>query len=324
MDHTARPAVVHPAGHDGDLRAAVEELRSGRWVAAREVLARSRGDWPQWTRRTQVLGAVAAQSDVLRHWSADEPDSPILLTLHARASVEGVLLAHQQQADERLLAGWDAAAREACWRAAGIGVDPVPWICLLALAQLDIQQERMEHRVDPPDQMLLPGPWGLLEHTHRIDPWGREAYHRMLRFWLAMGRTGAATNFLMHFLASAPTGSALHALPLHLHLERYRREPRKEAVLSQWSSDHVRRDVQSAYTHWRAAVGEHGRWPVADESLLAHALWADHHLAEAAEVFASLGPFASWQPWATIAGDRERGYDLLHHAIAQCRRVAAF
>ena len=35
--------------------------------------------------------------------------------------------------------------------------DPVPWVCLLALAQLDRQQSWEEHRAEAPEPLLPPG-----------------------------------------------------------------------------------------------------------------------------------------------------------------------
>ncbi len=314
--------VHHPAGHDGHLRVAVEELRAGRWMAARSLLAATRGDWALWTSRTQVLGTAASHSDVLQRWEQEDPRSPGLATLLARGAVEVALLAHARQAEPREKAMLEGAAREMCWRAAAtVPGDPVPWICLLALAQLDSRQSRPEHRVEPPDLMLPPGPWGLLEQVSRFDPSNREAHHRMCRFWLAADRPGTATSFLDHALASAPAGSPLFALPLVLHVERYRRAPRKDAVRRQWSTEPVLPDVARAYAQWLAAPGSRGKWPVVDESYLAHALWASHRLQQAAAVFAAIEPFASTQPWQSLADSPNGGEALLHHVMAQCFAV---
>ncbi|MFJ2778195.1 hypothetical protein [Kitasatospora sp. NPDC087315] len=310
--------VYHPAGRDGDLRNAVEELRAGRWMAARGLLAASWGDWTLWTSRTQVLGAAAARSDVLRRWEQEEPEGLGLATLQARAAVEVVALVDPRQADPRQLAWLEQSAREACWRAAAtVADDPVPWVCLLALAGLDQGQVRPEHRAPAPDPMLPPGPWGLLEQARRADLWNREAYHRMFRFWLALARPGTATTFLRTYLGSAPAGSPLYALPLHLHVERYRTASRRDAVRRQWSDGEVLQDVLLAYEHWLAAPGGRGKWPVVDESYLAHALWASHHLEQAGGVFASLAPFASSQPWLSLADRREQAHGLLQQVMTQ-------
>ncbi|MDH6709191.1 hypothetical protein P3T27_005937 [Kitasatospora sp. MAA19] len=308
--------VQHPAGHDGELRGAVEELQRGRWMAARALLAATWGNWPAWTSRTQILASVAAHTDVLDHWAAADPANTGLVTLRARVAVEQALMTRSQPADPRRVALLEQAAREMCWWAAStLADDPVPWIGLLTLASLDPTQIRPEHRVPGPDQMIPPGPWGLFDQVRRADPWNREAFHRVLRVWLARGESGAATNFLATYLTGAPEGSPLHALPLYLHVDRYRRAERKDAVLLQWTGDDVvRSTVLQAYENWRAAPGEQGRWPVTDEHHLAHALWATRHPRQAAQVFAALTPFVSSQPWVSLA---PRPNDALRQAMAQ-------
>ncbi|MFB7908374.1 hypothetical protein ACFC1T_18250 [Kitasatospora sp. NPDC056076] len=314
--------VQHPAGHDGELRAAVEELRQGRWYAARALLAHSWSSPGLWAARTQVLGAMAGQNDVLRHWASEEPATFGLTTLHTRVAVDQALLVGQRQPDSPDAVALEGTARQWCWLGASVlASDPVPWLGLLTLAQLDLNQARPEHRVPAPDQMLPPGPWGMFDQARRIDPWGREAFHRMLRVWLARGEIGPATEFLAAYQPSAPEGSALHALPLYLYVDRYRRAKRKEAVQLQWTDDQAVRDtVLNAFSHWQTALAQGVRWPVSDESHLAHALWASRHRPQAAEVFAAMSPFISAQPWQILAPDRPG--NLLREATAQSYAVA--
>ncbi|WP_371500260.1 hypothetical protein OG871_27455 [Kitasatospora sp. NBC_00374] len=269
-----------------------------------------------WASRTQALGAVSARTDVLQHWGAEEPNGFGLVTLQTRAAVELALMAGQQKTDPQEAASREGAARGWCWQAAStLAGDPVPWIGLLALAQLDSAQARPEHRVGAPDRMLPAGPWGLLGQARRADPWSREAFHRMLRVWLAWGGSGTAAEFLATYLPAAPEGSPLHALPLYLHVERYRRAERKEEAALQWThNDGIRSTVRRAYEHWRAGHSGVGRWPVVDESHLAHALWATRQPRQAAEVFAALNPFVSSQPWASLSG---RPDELIRQAVAQ-------
>ncbi|MFF2545081.1 hypothetical protein ACFVUY_21255 [Kitasatospora sp. NPDC058063] len=137
----------------------------------------------------------------------------------------------------------------------------------------------------------------------------------MLRFWLARGTPGTANDFLAAFLPSAPTGSPLHALPLYVYVDRYQRAERKGTAQLQWTKDEgVRAAVLRAYEHWSAASGGQGRWPVADESHLAHALWASRLPVQAAEVFTAMAPFVSSHPWVSV-GDRPD--DLFRQALAQ-------
>src|SRR6478752_5311821 len=87
--------VYHPAGHDNELRAALQDLRTGRWVSMRNLLE-STTDWALWTQRTQVLGAVAAGSDAVQAWRAEEPGSVIAVVMHARVVVERTVRAHRE------------------------------------------------------------------------------------------------------------------------------------------------------------------------------------------------------------------------------------
>ncbi|MGX4733160.1 hypothetical protein [Kitasatospora griseola] len=318
MDTVSRSGQLlqHPAGHDSDLREAVEEFRHGRVWSVRGLLHQSWGDWGLWTSRTQVLGAVAVHLNVLDIWEREEPDAFGLTTLRSRVAVEAALLAAQQPAAKQELGQYVESAREWCWQAASaLAADPVPWLGLLALAQLDTELARPEHRVPAGDKLLPPGPWGLFDQVRRTDPWNREAFHRMLRFWLVRGAIGPASSFLSGYLRDAPAGSPLHALPLYLHVERYRRAEAgsEAAAYMQWTNDEqVRLTVQRVLAHWRAARGAGARWPVADESHLAHALSATRRHQDAAEVFTAMHPFVSGEPWASLSDDPNR---LLHDSV---------
>ncbi len=69
-----------------------------------------------------------------------------------------------------------------------------------------------------------------------------------------------------------------------------------------------------AYEHWQMRPSSVGRWPVGDESHLAHGLWATRQPRQAAEVFAALDPFTSSQPWMSLS---DRPDDLIRQALAQ-------
>lgn len=100
---TAR-VVFHPAGLDEELRTVVEEVQAGRWMAMRDLLARSGPTSGLRTARTQVLAAVAAGSDVVETWCGEEPQSPDALVMRARVAVERALRASRQH-----------GAWAACW-----------------------------------------------------------------------------------------------------------------------------------------------------------------------------------------------------------------
>ena len=67
----ARPS-YDPAGPDHALRAVLQEVRTGRWVAMRTLLAETT-EWWLWTQRTQILAAAAAGSAVVRAWLGAVP-----------------------------------------------------------------------------------------------------------------------------------------------------------------------------------------------------------------------------------------------------------
>ncbi len=139
----------------------------------------------------------------------------------------------------------------------------------------------------------------------------------MLRFWLGRDEIGPASSFLSGHLRDAPAGSPLHALPLYLHVERYRRAEKgaEAAAYLQWTNDEsVRLAVQQVLAHWRAARGAGVHWPVADESHLAHALSATRRHQDAAEVFTAMAPFVSHEPWVSLSDDPNR---LLRDSISK-------
>ncbi len=308
------PLVYHPAGHDAELRVAVEDLQAGRWMSTRALLVTTGQDWSLRASRTQVLGMVAARSDVLGRWAGEDPESADLGVLQARAMTGQAVAAHQS--GSRQTAQLERAAREASWRAAKVlPADPVPWMCLLALAVVDPEQQRPEHRHPAPDVMLREGPWGLLWQAHARDPFGREAYHRMLRYLLAVHRW-SATDFVNYVLPNVPSGSPLAALPLYVSVEQYRTELRKDGARRQWTREPHSSRALAAFESWRAApAGE--QWPVVDLSYLAHALWAGVEMKKASMVFDALGSFASQQPWTSVADAPDRAEDFLYTARIQ-------
>ncbi|WP_063857010.1 hypothetical protein [Kitasatospora sp. Root107] len=285
--------VYHPAGHDPFLRGVVDDLRAGRWMSTRTLLAATGQNWGVRSSRTQVLGAVAARSDVLDHWALEEPDNPDLLVLRARVAVEGAVAAHRSQS--RSAAQLERAARELSWWAASaLPEDPVPLLCLLTLAPLDGQQ----------------GPWRLFHEALRRHRSGREVHHRMLRYWFEL-KPWAATDFVNLALLNAPAGSPLLALPLYLSVNQYVRERRKDAVRRQWHLEPHRGRVLTAFQQWSTTGVP---WPVVDLSHLAHALWAGSLMKEAAVVFDALSPFAAHQPWSQVADSPDQGEAFLYNA----------
>ncbi|MFF4242989.1 hypothetical protein ACFYY2_00755 [Streptomyces sp. NPDC001822] len=299
MASTEFRPVYHPAGPDHALRVASQDLRTGRWLSMRDLLE-STPDWTLWTQRTQVLAAVAAGSDTVHAWLAEEPRSSAARVMHARVTVERAVRAHRERrpgAQQLWHEAW-----EGCRAAAQASPeDPVPWVCLLALSQLDEGQRLEEHRMLPPGPMLFPGPWGLLAEADKRDPFNREAYHRMLQFVYARqsgGTLSEAVNFVQWASSSAPEGSPLHALPLYVRVERYRRENGNEKALDlHWVTEDGERDARRALAVWFARAEPAAR-SLLDLNHLAHALWGSLRFADAAPVFHAMGPYYTSAPWA--------------------------
>ncbi|MFG2837727.1 hypothetical protein ACGFYE_22295 [Streptomyces zaomyceticus] len=318
--HGFRP-VYHPAGHDHALRNAAQDLRTGRWVAMARLLDETTG-WDAWTRRTQVLAAVAAGTDVVHTWRTEQPESLAAGVMHSRVAVERAVRAHRA-GHTRTRELWQEAWT-ACREAADMApADPVPWVGLIALATLDGRQRMAEHRISPPAPMLPPGPWGLLAEAEKRDPHNREAHHRMLQFVYARrpGPLSEAVNYAHWAASSAPVGSALHVLPLYVRVERYRRERGHERALDlHWVAEDALRDAQRALDTWFlfCATDEAS---LLDLNHLAHALFGALRFTDAARVFEALGPYYTTLPWAYRTprpDDRLLAEEVFLRARARC------
>lgn len=296
--------VYHPAGLDEELRIALEDLQAGRWVAMRDVLARTGERWGLRTSRSQVLAAVAAHSQVVRAWLVEEPANPDAGMMRARVETERVLHAWRSGRNDAIeLAGQAQASALAAARR--VPDDPVPWVCLLALAQADPEQRYREHRARPPEQMLPDGPWRLLLEVHQRDVFNREAHHRMLQALLTAKRGGpAAALAFTHWVRSwlpKESGSALLVLPLYAYAQHYlskRLHGRYDPIArAQWTREPLTDDVQHALTGWFDVAHPDEERSSLDLNHLAHALWLGRRHEEAARVFAAIGRHATSQPW---------------------------
>ncbi|MFB7630438.1 hypothetical protein ACFC0M_05740 [Streptomyces sp. NPDC056149] len=299
--------IYHPAGADEGLRAAVMELRVGRWRAMRNLLAETGPNWPLRSFRTQVLGIVAAGSDVVETWLVEEPENYNAQVMLTRVAVERAVRSHRQGHK----AAWslEYRARHAAVSAARREPsDPVPWLCRLALAQIDVRQVWQEHRERAVEPMLPTGPWGLLREVERRDPGSREAYHRMIQFLLARqvaeaGVLAEVMDFGRWVASWAREGSPLLLLPLYALAAQCRRQSggwhRPATWRLQWAEEPTVGYTLKAYHHWFRRT-DSASCSVSDLSHLACALWAGHKLSEAAEVFDALGPYAAREPWASV------------------------
>lgn len=296
--------VYSPAGFDTPLRGALEEIKAGRWRVMQSLLHDTGEDWALRTSRTQVLGVLAARSQVVQAWLAEEPRDPDAHVMRARVSVERALRAHREQ--HHSARDLENEAREAALSAARLlPSDPVPWICLLALAQVDVHQRRPEHRQQANEPMLPAGPWGLLYRVCERDRYNREAHHRLLHFLHACAAGtdsshAAAIDFMRWVSSWAPAGSPLLVLPLYAYAEQFRRQIAAGStdgwLRRRWADEPIALDTRSALLGWFARTGP-AEQSVMDLNYLAHAVWAAHWLDHAARVFTALGPYYTRQPW---------------------------
>ncbi|MCX4666477.1 hypothetical protein OG453_07315 [Streptomyces sp. NBC_01381] len=299
--------IYHPAGHDDELRDALVELQAGRWRAARDLLHDTSSDWLLRTSRTQVLAVAAARSDVVNVWRSEEPDSYDAQVMHARVLVERTLRAHRQQ--HAGAADFEDRARRIALQAAHRSAsDPVPWVCLLALAQVDEEQRRPEHREWSSEPMLPSGPWRLLHEVNQRDAYSREAFHRMLQFMLAQdapqGASLAAIFDFGRWVASwAPVESPLLLLPVYAQVEQCRQllaQGRRDPLWRrQWADEPAIGYTLKAFHEW-FRKSDPSRQSVADLSHLAYALWVSHKFTEAAEVFSAIAPYGAREPWISV------------------------
>ncbi|MEU4951714.1 hypothetical protein [Streptomyces lavendulae] len=299
--------VYHPAGTDEALGIALVELQAGRWRPTRDLLAATGARWALRTARTQVLAVTAARSDVVGVWLAEEPESYDAQVMRARVSVERALRAHHQR--HASAAAIEEEARHAALMAAHREPrDPVPWVCLLALAQVDVHQVRREHRDGSTEPMMPTGPWGLLHGVSQRDPYNREAFHRVFQFMLAREAPPAASlaavfDFGRWVASWSPAGSPLLLLPLYALVEQSRRQSLQDRAdplwRRQWAEAPTIRYTLNAFHHWfrQPDTTPHS---VTDLHHLAYGLWAAHQFVEAAEVFTALGPYAAREPWASV------------------------
>ncbi|MFJ8143093.1 hypothetical protein [Streptomyces sp. NPDC096013] len=296
--------IMHVAGRDDDLRLALEDLQVGRWLSTKNLLAHTDSGALR-TSRSQVLAAVAANGFAVDAWCLEEPGSADALMMRARVLAQRALNAHRDGADRHALSPLIDAALRACWDGTRRWpYDPVFWVCLLSLAQLDIDPRRrirVEHWAHPPEALLPPGPWPLLWEANRRDPGNREAYHRMLQCFHARGN--GAVDFTRWVCSVAPTGSVLLTLPLYAYAEEYRSRTAGGQVSSSlgfWTNELIQYHVARARDGWFAYVTDRADCSLLDLNHLAYALTASG-LPGAGAVFEAIGPYATRAPWAQLS-----------------------
>jgi len=291
--------VWHPAADDRKLASACVDVRAGRYRSAQEILREVRDDYGVRAHRSLVLASEVADSDLAERWLEEEPDADAAV-LWARVAMLRALRA--ADAGDRRAAALVRIATAACRRAAEAAPrDPTPWVTELALARLHRPRDAA------PEGLLTapPGPWALFDHILRLDPWHREAHHRMLSFFFARhgGSTGAASDVAAYLSQRAHPSSPLRLLPLVTLVESYN----PTALLADriWEQRQWEATMLGAYRNWFPHRTEYRFTPVLDLAYLAHALYMAGRQFEAREVFTAMGPYASRMPWSAF-GDPEK------------------
>jgi hypothetical protein len=292
--------VWHPAADDRQLARACIDVKAGRYLSAHDVLKETRGDFELRAHRSLVLASEAADSDLAERWVAEEPSAESAL-LWARVAMLRAL--RMADAHDRRAGALMAIAQAAIERAAQmLPEDPTPWVAQLALA-------RLRRPRDPAPQGLLtspPGPWYLFGRILRLDPWHREAHHRLLAFFFTRhGGSASARWDVASFLAHrAPVSSPLRLLPLVALVEEY--DPSALLADRAWLQHQWVATAVSCYTNWFPQVADYRFTPVLDLSYLAHALFMGEREFEAREVLTAMGPYASRMPWSVFGAPEEQ------------------
>ncbi|ELP61524.1 hypothetical protein PV735_31965 [Streptomyces turgidiscabies] len=324
MSPTDIPLIHHPAGTDEALRVALEDLLLGRWLSTRDLLAATARDRALRTSRSQVLALYAAQGDAVSAWCQEEPGNGDAVMMRARVLTQRAL----DLRGERSGLGAAEAARQACLVARErLPVDPVPVVCLLALAQLDVDPRYRRYRDnwEPAADSLLPaGPWKLLDWANQLDPpYSREAHHRVLQCLHARG--SGALGFARWVSRDAEVGSSLLVLPLYAYVEDYRRQRQagtrhSRGPIGYWTSEAVQDMARKARDYWFYPIqnlppDERPARSLADLNHLACILVKAGLPGLAGQVFREIGPYATAAPWAQVS-ESAPWQDHFHRARA--------
>jgi hypothetical protein len=303
--------VWDPAGADRTLAQAVVELREQRAGPAREALRECRRDYAVRAHRSLVLASAAADTDLAESWLEEEPLNTDAKLFYARVTMVRVLRSRELgdgRTGDLALLSWRAAVaaiEAAPW-------DPTPWAVLIAVARYrpDVAPGHYR-RVPPPQGLEAIGPWDLLTEAHARQPWHRESYHRMLHYFYP--RYGGDADELWQVASWAATVSPPDSDPQLLLLAAQAEQARTgSAFLAQ---EYAADAAQRIYMYWFPGITKQSFVPIADLSLLAHALDRSGRLADADSVLEFLNPYAASFPWS-VDGDPTK---VLANAYARCR-----
>ncbi|MGW3447378.1 hypothetical protein [Streptomyces sp. NPDC001076] len=310
--------IVSPVGADTALRSALQDLRLGRYHAARELLEMTGREWGLRTSRSNLLAAGAGDPGIFKLWLEEEPSSPDAAMMWARVLTRAALKAYRSGMSEDVVGPAARMAAEAGWRAAGLLPEcPVPWVDKILLSQLPYPAHMLDpyarHRQMPWDELPggrdqgMPhfGPWPLLGEVDARHPGNREGYHAMRQYFQRVRGTGAAMDFACWMVLSEPPSPELWLLPLYALGDKFRTEhgeDHRAGTLRFWQTASVGHYAVQAYSKWFAqlAPAEYPWVSMSDLSHLAHALTANGETQKAADVLRAMGPYVTAQPWKDV------------------------
>ncbi|OIV37382.1 hypothetical protein BIV57_11230 [Mangrovactinospora gilvigrisea] len=308
--------ILDPVGPDAALRDAIADATDGRWRAMSALLTASSGEWSLRTNRIRAIAAEVRTTAVVESWLATEPRNPDARIMEAAVAVERAILSHRTrnvEASKRLAEATLATAG----LLADVRADPAPQVLALTLAQL--APARSQHNQRGPRALTADGPWTLLYEAHDRDPFNREAFHAMFKFWAARGLAESAYRFGLWAASEAPKGAAPLLLPLygHIAVERGGTDPGRESARAHWHSDRqVRSDTDGALNKWFPYARTR---TVPELSHLAYGLVRADRLAEASTVFDAMGPYGHTEPWSQLALEPEQVPEVIVSARDRAR-----
>ncbi|HEV2637334.1 MAG TPA: hypothetical protein VGX23_19435 [Actinocrinis sp.] len=303
MTRKADRYVWDPAADDRELAQACMSLRGGRFFEARAVLSATRRDFALRAHRSLVLASVAADSDVIERWVAEEPDPDAVLLAARTAAIRALRAADLRDPRATDLA---ALAQAGCLRAADLlPDDPTPWAALLAVARLE------PHNYPGPEGLEdVLGPWEVMRELWSRDPLHREGHHRLLAYFFARydGSHAMMWDVAWWVRARAPAGSELLLLPLVAQAEHYRSRAGRPGTRAafDWDTQEAKIQAAAVYDDWFPHRDKFSRFtPVLDLSYLGHALCAGGMFLEARPVLQAMGPYATTMPWSLFGEPAE-------------------
>ncbi|MGX1853018.1 hypothetical protein [Streptomyces sp. NPDC055299] len=312
--HTPCPDLraLAPALGDAELAITADALALGQWARVRTLLTGTGTDWDLRGHRLTVLATSPGSAAWAADWLFAEPASGDAATLLALATVRLALRG----------ASSTAAAARACATAAGmLPDDPTPWLGALILARRCGTPDGQEHA------------FRQIRARHR----DHHHAHHLMTAALAERRPdgGDSPRHPAHAFAAraaerAPADSPLALLPVVAHTERYRAQaaaglaPPDPADSGHWSTPHAHQVLRAAFDWWLEWEGEDHPRRTIDLNFLAHALFHEGRMAEAAALFQRIGPHPTRAPWSYAGRDAEVAFRAARAtALRRARDTAA-